>query len=327
MVSIHEAIAQQVGTALLIVRERLGSHLLAVAATVGDAVVDRHHHLVELRGQVQAAHDITHVRRHRGRHTRNALEDGSVGHHDVEDDRSALSVILGARVGNDLNALDAAGRHRLEQVLGIVLERRVGMAVAEDSKIGLTVDTNLFLTVNTDQRHLAQHGEHIVGLTVGISLNIVANAVHLLLDELTLGGDLNALELDVVKRVKQRVGHPIIVVTRRLHFIARHVQRHGVAHDGKRSLEGVALEFGLIDTAALWLGHGEFVTLERGLGRHVVELLHRGVHRDSDALAVLLDVDDQGHRLRSGNHVAAPSAVVVLCHSREAREHYHNHTQ
>ena len=90
MVCIHEAIAQQVGTALLIVRERLGSHLLAVAATVGNAVVDRHHHLVELRGQVQAAHDITHVRRHRGRHTRNALEDGSVGHHDVEDDHSDI---------------------------------------------------------------------------------------------------------------------------------------------------------------------------------------------------------------------------------------------
>ena len=86
------------------------------------------------------------------------------------------------------------------------------MAVAEDLEVRLAVDTDFVVGINAHQGHLAQHGQHVVGLAVGVLGHIVANAVHILLDELTLCSDLNILELDVVKHVQQRIIDPIVVI-------------------------------------------------------------------------------------------------------------------
>ena len=76
------------------------------------------------------------------------------------------------------------------------------MPVAENLETGLPVDANLIVGIYGNQGHLAQHFHDGIGLAVGVGLDIVANAVHLLLNELLLSSNLHILELDVIKHIQ-----------------------------------------------------------------------------------------------------------------------------
>ena len=87
------------------------------------------------------------------------------------------------------------------------------MSIAEDFEVRLAVDTYLVVGIDGHQRHLAQHSQHVVGLAVVILGHVIADAVHLLLDELALGGYRHIFQLDVVKHLQQGVIDPVIIAT------------------------------------------------------------------------------------------------------------------
>ena len=69
------------------------------------------------------------------------------------------------------------------------------MAVLVDTVVGVATDKDVVVAVDGDHGHLAQHVEHGLRLRLAIGLHVVAHTVELLLDELALGLDDDAVEL------------------------------------------------------------------------------------------------------------------------------------
>ena len=170
---------------------------MSVLAVV--AIVERSHHLVHLSSDIGIAIDaagIVHTSTHGAGH---AIHGGAtaakVGHHNVENSASALGVIFCSRIGNHLNLFNHARRHCLEYLLHVLAaECRVGVTVAVDLERGSAFNPNLVLPIDGYHWHLLEHVEHVAGLRVGIGLHVVAQAVNLGLDQLSLSGDHHLLE-------------------------------------------------------------------------------------------------------------------------------------
>ena len=122
-----------------------------------------------------------------------AARDGLVGG-DVQYAAHALGVIADARVGDNLDVLDGARRHHLEDLRGVLGHHLVGLAVHVHHKRGGTVDGNVVLAVDGDHRHLAEHVQHGGGLGVYIVLHVVGDLVHFHFHERTHRGDGAGLE-------------------------------------------------------------------------------------------------------------------------------------
>ena len=201
------------------------------------------------------------------------------------------------------------------------------MAVAENLEILLPVHADFVAGIDAHHGHLAQHRQHVVGLAVGILGHIIADAVHLLLDELALGGDRHILQLDVVKHAQQRVVDPIIVISGSCRHLTRQFQRGGIAHLTVSAVQGVAVDGRLVAGADLGNLDVEFAVLNGSLGLDAVSLLLGRVECGGNLIALLLEVQHNGHGVRTSRDTSFPSAVQVLCHCGEARHDDHGDTQ
>ena len=119
--------------------------------------------------------------------------------HEVEHAAHAFGVIADARVGDDLDVLDGAGGHHLEDLGRVAGEHLARLAVHGDLEAGRAVDGDVVLTVHGDHRDLAEHFQDRGGLGVHVVRDIIGHPVDLHLHERALGGDRSALQgLDVV---------------------------------------------------------------------------------------------------------------------------------
>ena len=169
---------------------------VTVAAVI--AIVERGNHFSNLRSDVGiAVHaaGVVHTHTNGTCHTVHLLRVATAtatetGHNYIENGTGSLGIIFGTRVGNDLNLLDHACGHGLENLLHVLAtECRIGMAIAIHLERGRPLDANLVLAVDRDHGHFLEHVEHIIGAAVGIALHIIGYAVNLSAHQRFLSSD------------------------------------------------------------------------------------------------------------------------------------------
>ena len=116
-------------------------------------------------------------------------------HDDVENGIDTLRILAGSRVGDDFDALHHRGWHRLQDFLGVLRQAGVQVAVLVNAEVAVALHRNIVLAVDRHHRHLAQHVHHRLRLCLDIGLHVIAYAVYLLLDELSLGSHRHLFQL------------------------------------------------------------------------------------------------------------------------------------
>ena len=97
---------------------------------------------------------------------------------DVQDTAHALSIILRARIGDDLYLLDAGGGHTLQHFLGIIRHHLVGLVVHIDLERTRAIYLNVVFAIHRYHWYLTQHLYHGVRLRIGVVLDVVSDLVY-----------------------------------------------------------------------------------------------------------------------------------------------------
>ena len=121
------------------------------------------------------------------------LAGGFVGD-EVKDAANAFRVVLRARVGDDLDALEGVSGHHLKHLRRVGGEHRVRLAVDVYFKGRAAVDGDIVLGVDCNHRDLAEHIEHSHRLAVYVFFYVVGHLVDFHFDELTESGDAGFLD-------------------------------------------------------------------------------------------------------------------------------------
>ena len=195
------------------------------------AIVDTGHHLAQLGGEVGIGMRVG--------MSINAGTDGTrepthatCVHDNVEDGGHPFGIVLGSRLGDNLNAPDHAGGDGLEHILGVAVECGVRVAVLVNLERRGAFHFNLVLRVNAHQRHLAQHVHQCDRAAVGVSLHVVAQAVHLVLDQEPLGGHFH-LAQSHAHAVNHGIERAVVPLVIGCSGLRRHgqAQCHGSKHE------------------------------------------------------------------------------------------------
>ena len=111
----------------------------------------------------------------------------AIHHDDVQNGIHALSIFASSRVGNNLDALHHGGRHRLQNLLGVLGKAGIKVTVLVYLKTAVAFNLYIIFAINGYHRHLAQHIKHGLRFWLFIRLDIVTYAVDVLFNQLALG--------------------------------------------------------------------------------------------------------------------------------------------
>ena len=125
--------------------------------------------------------------------------------HDVEDAAHAVGVVARARVGEHLDARDAAGRDLAQQAGELGAADRDGPAVDLHDDVLVAAQRHRAVRVDLDRRQRRERLQRRAARRDGLRLDVVDGPVGALLDELALADDLGRAERGVVRHEPQRV--------------------------------------------------------------------------------------------------------------------------
>lgn len=114
---------------------------------------------------------------------------------DVDDADDAFRVIFGRWDSDDLDLQDGGGGQGLQDVRRVVGHEGGGFAVEEDKEVIAALQLDLVHSVDGDHGDFAEHFEGVVGFAFRVGLNVVAEAVDLLVDGGPESGDDGFLQL------------------------------------------------------------------------------------------------------------------------------------